>query len=245
VRARPGSSDPRRPTADEVRRSPGDAVAGLMVVGFPGTAPKGTFFSRLAARPYGGVLLGRSNYVEAFAAGKARRRVQSVASDAGHAAPIVATQQEGARTSAPFRTSSPRPRSPSGGRRPAAIRGGARFAGQQLKALGIGLNLAPNADVAVAAGPPRGAPTPATRAASRPTSRPPSRATRRRASQRPPARSRATAARRRTVQGPASVGLALEQLRVGDMAPFAAVAKGAGARSGLIVPPRPACAMAR
>jgi len=94
VRARPAARTPRR-DGRRGRRSPGDAVAGLMVVGFPGTAPKGTFFSRLARAPYGGVLLGRSNYVEPSQLAKLAARVQSVASDAGHAAPIVATQQEG------------------------------------------------------------------------------------------------------------------------------------------------------
>jgi beta-N-acetylhexosaminidase len=230
VRERPGSSDPAPPTADEVRRSPGDAVAGLMVVGFPGTAPKGTFFSRLAARPYGGVLLGRSNYVEPSQLAKLAARVQSVASDAGHAAPIVATQQEGGPDFSAFPNLVPEAQVAVGGRRPAAIRGGARFAGQQLKALGIGLNLAPNADVAVAGGPAEG------RAYSGDTSRV---AADVRAAVAGYAKAGIAAApgpfpgdggaSQDPSNGPASVGLALEQLRVGDMAPFAAIAKGAGA----------------
>jgi hypothetical protein len=63
-RTRSSGADPAPPSAGEVQRAPSDAVAGLFVVGFAGTAPEGTFFTRLRARPYGGVLLGSSNYVE-------------------------------------------------------------------------------------------------------------------------------------------------------------------------------------
>lgn len=225
-RARSSGADPSPPSADELLRAPGDAVAGLLVVGFPGTEPKGSFFQRLDARPYGGVLIGRSNYIEPSQLAKLTSHIQSVARDAGHPAPIVTAQQEGGDFSA-FGNLAPDGQAEVGARKTGEIRGSARVAGQQLKALGVGMNLAPNADVAVAGGPAQGrafADTPervikALKASLQGYDRagiaaavgpfPGDGA----ASQDPSA-------------GPAPVGLGIEQLRAGDMTPYAAVASG-------------------
>ena len=61
----------RRRRADEVARAPQDAVAGLFLVGFKGTNSEASFFKRLKALPYGGVLLTQRQLQRAAAA---RRR---------------------------------------------------------------------------------------------------------------------------------------------------------------------------
>lgn len=228
-RTRSAGSDPSPPSADEIERAPSDAVAGLFVVGFAGTEPEGSFFTRLRARPYGGVLLGSSNYAEPSQLAKLTAHVQAVAQDADHAAPIVTAQQEGGDFNV-FGNLAPDGQAQVGARKAFEIRGSARVAGQQLKALGIGMNLAPNADLAVAGGPADG------RAFS-------------------PLANRVINAVKASVEGyrragiatavgpfpgdgaasqdpsagPAPVGLEPEQLREADMKPFAAVAKGPGA----------------
>jgi beta-N-acetylhexosaminidase len=223
------SADPAPPSADELRRAPGDAVAGLFIVGFPGTEPEGSFFERLAARPYGGVLVSSSNYVEPSQLAKLTAHVQGIARKAGHAAPIVTTQQEGGDFSA-FPNLVPDPQPAVGARKPFEIRGAARVAGEQLKALGIGMNLAPNADVAVAGGPAEG----------RAFSNQPARVVK--AVQAAVAGYKKAgvaaavgpfpgdgAASQDPSIGPGSVGVTSDQLRQSDMRPFAAVAKGPGA----------------
>ncbi len=94
-RSRKSGADPSPPSTEDLQRAAGDAVAGLFVVGFPGTEPKGAFFTRLRALPYGGVVLSRANYAEPQQLAKLTAHIQTVARDAGHAAPIVAAQQEG------------------------------------------------------------------------------------------------------------------------------------------------------
>jgi beta-N-acetylhexosaminidase len=228
-RAPGAGSDPPPPSAAELLRAPGDAVAGLLVVGFPGTAPEGSFFARLAARPYGAVLLGRSNYVEPSQLAQLTAKIQQVARTAGHPAPIVAAQQEGGDFNA-FANLTPDAQADVGARKPFEIRGAARVAGQQLKALGIGMNLAPNADVAVAGGPAQG----------RAFADTPSRVvTAVKASVEGYRRAGVAAAvgpfpgdgaaSQDPSAGPAPVGLGIEQLRSSDMKPFAAVARGSGA----------------
>jgi len=228
-RSRSTGSDPSPPSADELRRAPEDAVAGLFVVGFAGTEPKGSFFTRLRARPYGGVLLSRANYAEPGQLAKLAAHIQQVAQDAGHAAPIVTAQQEGGDFSA-FGNLAPDAQPVVGARKTGEIRGSARVAGQQLKALGIGMNLAPFADVAVAGGPAEG----------RAFSDTPERVVKavkaavegyRRAgvaSVVGPFPGDGGAAQDPSV-GPAPVGLEMSQLRESDMTPFAAVAEGSGA----------------
>jgi beta-N-acetylhexosaminidase len=228
-RARRAGSDPSPPSADELLRAPGDAVAGLFVVGFAGTEPTGPFFDRLRARPYGAVLLGASNYSEPSQLATLAVQVQAVARDAGHAAPIVAAQQEGGAFNA-FGNLAPDGQAAVGARKGFAIRGSARVAGQQLKALGIGMNLAPNADVAVAGGPAEG------RAFSALPSRVASAVKATVDGYRRAGIATAVgpfpgdgAASQDPSAGPAPVGLELEQLRASDMTPFAAVARGPGA----------------
>lgn len=228
-RPRGGGSDPPPPTASELGRAPGDAVAGLFIVGFRGTAPEGSFFDRLAARPYGGVLLGPQNYDEPSQLSALTAKIQQVASAADHPAPIVAAQQQGDEFSA-FGNLAPDAQADVGARKVFEIRGSARAAGEQLRALGVAMNLGPNADIAVAGGPAQG----------RAFADTPSRVVR-------AVKASVAGYRRAGVAaavgpfpgdgaasqdpnaGPAPVGLDIEQLREGDMTPFAAVASGSGA----------------
>jgi beta-N-acetylhexosaminidase len=222
-------SDPAPPSADEVARAPGDAVAGLLVVGFRGTLRDTSFFGNLAARPYGGVLLTRANYEQPQQLSGLTAKVQEVAREAGHPAPIVAAQQEGGDFSA-FPNLEPLPQVDVGEGNRDQIRGSARRTAEQLKALGVGLNLGPNADIAVAGGPGQG----------RAFSDVPARVT--------SAIKTSVAAYNRVGvaaavgpfpgdgaasqdpnAGPAPVGLGIDQLRESDMAPFAAVASGRNA----------------
>jgi beta-N-acetylhexosaminidase len=227
--SRRGGSDPAPPSVDELGRAVGDAVAGLLLVGFRGTDPRSSFFTRLGARPYGGVLLGRANYEEPSQLSRLTATIQRVAREAGHPAPIVAAQQEGGDFSA-FRNLPPLPQAAAGDAGPGAVSASALTAGRQLRALGVGLNLGPNADIAVAGGPGQG-----------------------RAFGDVPAKvaglvKAAVAAYRRAgiavavgpfpgdggasqdpAAGPAPVGLGIDQLRDADMKPFAAVASGPSA----------------
>ena len=222
-------SDPAPPSADEVARAPGDAVAGLFAVGFGGKLRDTSFFGRLGARPYGAVLLTQTNYDQQQQLSGLTSKIQEVAREAGHPAPIVAARQEGGDFSA-FPNLEPLPQVEVGEGNRDQIRASARRAAEQLKALGVGLNLGPNADIAVAGGPGQG-----------------------RAFSEVPAR--VIAAIKTTVAaykragvatavgpfpgtgaasqdpdaGPAPVGLDAEQLREADMAPFAAVATGRNA----------------
>ncbi len=222
-------SDPAPPSADELARAPGDAVAGLFVIGFRGKLRDTSFFERLGARPYGGVLLTRANYEQPQQLSGLTSKIQEVAREAGNPAPIVAAQQEGGDFSA-FPNLEPLAQVDVGEGNRDQIRASARRTAEQLKALGVAMNLAPNADIAVAGGPGQGrafgddaeqvtsaikttvaaynrvgvaaavGPFPGTGAAS----------------QDPNA-------------GPAPVGLGIDELRAGDMAPFAAVASGRNA----------------
>ncbi|MGH2918251.1 MAG: glycoside hydrolase family 3 N-terminal domain-containing protein [Solirubrobacteraceae bacterium] len=226
---RGGGSDPEPPSADELGRAPQDAVAGLFVVGFRGKGPGSEFFERLAARPYGGVLLTRSNYDQPQQLATLTRTVQSTARGAGNPAPLVAAQQEGGEFSA-FRNLAPKPQVDVGEEGPRATFASALSGGKQLKALGVTLTLAPNANIAVAGGPGQG----------------------RGFSDRP---SVVTSAVRSSVgaykaagiisavgpfpgdgaaaqdpnTGPGPVGLGIDQLRGADMKPFEAVASGRSA----------------
>ena len=229
IASRRTGSDPAPPSEDELRRAPGDAVAGLLVVGFRGTLRDTAFFDRLAARPYGGVLLTRANYEQPQQLSGLTSKAQEVARAAGHPAPLVAAQQEGGDFSA-FPNLEPLPQVDVGEGNRDQIRASARRTAEQLKALGVTVNLGPNADIAVAGGPGQGRAfadnpqkvTQAIRSQVRMFNRfgvaaavgpfPGDGA----ASQDPNA-------------GPAPVGLGLEELREGDMTPFAAIASGRNA----------------
>ena len=221
--------DPAPPSEDELRRAPGDAVAGLLVVGFRGTLRDASFFGRLAARPYGGVLLTRANYDQPQQLSGLTSKIQEVAREAGHPAPLVAARQEGGDFSA-FPNLEPLAQVDVGEGNRDQIRASARRAAEQLKALGVGVNLGPNADVAVAGGPGQG------------------RAFADNAEKVTSAIKTSVAAYNRVGvaavvgpfpgdgaasqdpdAGPAPVGLGIDELREGDMTPFAAVASGRNA----------------
>jgi beta-N-acetylhexosaminidase len=222
-------SDPEPPTADELGSAPGDAVAGLFIVGFRGKTTDSDFFERLAARPYGGVLLTRANYGQPQQLAALTRAIQSTARAAGNAAPLVAARQEGGEFSA-FGNLGPEPQADVGEGGTRAAFATALAGAKQLRALGVTMTLAPNANIAVAGGPGQG------RAFSDRVSV-------------------VTSAVRAAVnayksvgivsavgpfpgdggaaqdpdEGPAPVGLGLEQLRSADMKPFEAVAAGRAA----------------
>ncbi len=219
-------SDPAPPSEDEIKRSPGAAAAGLFLIGFRGTLRDTPFLKRLAAIPYGGLLLTENNYEQPQQLSGLTSKLQEVAREAGHPAPLVAARQEGGNFNA-FGNLAPDGQVDVGEGSRDDIAGSAKTTAEQLKALGVGMNLAPNADVAVAGGPGQGrafsdspakvasavkatvgeyneagvaaavGPFPGTGAAS----------------QDPNA-------------GPAPVGLSLEDLREGDVTPFGAVAGG-------------------
>jgi beta-N-acetylhexosaminidase len=221
-------SDPAPPSEEEIKRSPGAAAAGVLLIGFRGTLRDTPFLERLAAIPYGGLLLTENNYEQPQQLSGLTSKLQEVAREAGHPAPLIAAQQEGGEFNA-FGNLAPDGQVDVGEGSREDIASSARTTAEQLKALGVGVNLAPNADLAVAGGPGQGrafgaspekvagavkatvgeynevgvaaavGPFPGTGAAS----------------QDPNA-------------GPAPVGLSLEDLREGDLKPFAAVATGAG-----------------
>ena len=149
-----GGSDPTPPSAAELRRAPQDAVAGLFLVGFAGHNSESSFFKRLTARPYGGVLLTDANYSEPQQLSALTQALHRTAREAGHPAPIIAASQEGGEFNA-FGNLAPRSQVDVGNARE-GTRASALAAGRQLRALGVGMNLAPNADIAVAGGPGQG-----------------------------------------------------------------------------------------
>jgi len=226
VPSRRTGSDPAPPTGDEISRAPGDAVAGLLVVGFRGTLRDTSFFKRLGARPYGGVLLTRANYEQPQQLSGLTAKIQEVARAAGHLAPVVAAQQEGGEFSA-FPNLDPLPQVEVGQGNGDQIAASARRAAAQMKALGVGVNLGPNADIAVAGGPGQGrafADSPAKVTTAVKVS----------VAQYNKAGVAAAvgpfpgdgASSQDPDVGPSPVGLGLDDLRNGDMTPFAAVASG-------------------
>jgi beta-N-acetylhexosaminidase len=226
VPSRRAGSDPGPPSEDDLRHTPGDAVAGLLLVGFPGKLRDTAFFDLLRARPYGGVLLTQANYEQPQQLSGLTAKVQEVARAAGHPAPVVAAQQEGGEFSA-FPNLEPLPQIDVGEGNRDQIRASATRTAEQLKALGVGVNLGPFADLAVAGGPGQGrafsdSPAKVTAAITSSVA----------------AYNRAGvaaavspfpgdgAASQDPNAGPAPVGLAVDDLRDADMKPFAAVANG-------------------
>jgi beta-N-acetylhexosaminidase len=220
-----GGSDPAAPSADEVGRAPQDAVAGLFMVGFKGTNSEASFFARLKARPYGGVLLTSTNYANPQKLSALTAALQRSARDAGHPAPLVAAGQEGGEFNA-FGNLAPAAQVDIGNARK-GTRDAALAAGRQLRALGVGMNLAPNADIAVAGGPGQG------RAFSDQEPRVTS-AVRASVSAYRQAKVVAApgpfpgdgAASQDPSEGPAQVGLGIGDLRSADIKPFEAIATG-------------------
>jgi beta-N-acetylhexosaminidase len=224
--ARTGA-DPAPPSEDEIRRSPGAAVAGLLLVGFRGTLRDTPFLKRLAAVPYGGLLLTENNYEQPQQLSGLTSKLQEVARAAGHPAPIVAAQQEGGDFNA-FGNLAPDGQVDVGEGSRETIASSAKTAAEQLKALGVGMNLAPDADIAVAGGPGQG------RAFSDSAAKVAS-AVKATVSTYNGAGVAAAvgpfpgdgAASQDPANGPAPVGLSLDALRGADMKPFEAVSSGA------------------
>jgi beta-N-acetylhexosaminidase len=225
VRATRSGSDPAAPSADALARAPQTGVAGLFMVGFRGTDTSAEFFKRLKARPYGGVLLTNANYAEPQQLSALTQALQKTARDAGHPAPIVAASQEGGDFNA-FGNLAPISQVDVGNARK-GTRAVALGAGRQLRALGVAMNLAPNADIAVAGGPGQG------RAFSDQPARVVSAVKAYVSAYRQAKVVSAVgpfpgdgAASQDPSAGPGSVGLSLDELRKADMAPFEAVATG-------------------
>ncbi|MDP2711552.1 MAG: glycoside hydrolase family 3 N-terminal domain-containing protein [Solirubrobacteraceae bacterium] len=226
VQARSTGSDPAPPSVDELNRAPGDAVAGLFVVGFRGKLRDTPFLERLAARPYGGVLLTGANYDQPQQLSGLTAKIQEVAREAGNPAPLVAAQQEGGEFNA-FGSLAPAGQVDVGEGSRDAIAASARSAAQQLAALGIGVNFAPYADIAIAGGPGQG------RAFAETSEKVTSAVTTSVAEYNEAGVAAvvgpfpgAGAASQDPNAGPAPVGLGLEALRDNDMKPFEAVADG-------------------
>lgn len=220
--------EPEPPTADALGRAPADAVAGLFLVGFRGTQPSASFFRRLSVRPYGGVLVTGGNYQSAAQMTALTGEAQVVARDAGHPAPLVAVEQEGGEVNE--LPGAPRSQADLETAGAATVRNEAAAAARLLRSLGIGMNLAPSADLAVAGGPAQGRAfsddpdvvAESVRAAV---------AGYRRFDVASVVRHFPGhgAAARDPDAGPAPVGLSLEQLRASDMKPFEEAAEGGSA----------------
>ena len=220
-----GGADPKAPTAGDLRRAPQDPVAGLFLVGFRGTDSSSSFLDRLKSRPYGGVLLTSANYLDPQKLSALTKALQDAARGAGHPAPVIAASQEGGEFNA-FGNLAPRAQVDVGNARK-GIRESALIAGRQLRALGVGMNLAPNADIAVAGGPGQG------RAFSDQVQRVKSAVV---ASVSAYRQSKVVAAvgpfpgdggaSQDPAEGPAPVGLSIDELRKADMVPFEAVTSG-------------------
>jgi beta-N-acetylhexosaminidase len=220
-----GGSDPSPPSADQVSHAPEAAVAGLFMVGFAGTDPGAPAVKRLAARPYGGILLTSENYTEPQQLSGLTLALQHAARAAGNPAPIIAASQEGGDFNA-FGNLAP-PSQVDVGNARKGTRAAALAAGRQLRALGVGMNLAPNADIAVAGGPGQG------RAFSDQVARVTSAVKAYVSAYRQSKTVAAVgpfpgegAASQDPADGPAPVGLSIDQLRDSDMMPFAAVTEG-------------------
>ena len=203
------------------------ALASVAPSGLNATAltQSSEFFKRLKARPYGGVLLTNANYAEPQQLSALTQALHNAARDAGHPAPIIAASQEGGDFNA-FGNLAPASQVDIGNARK-GTRASALAAGRQLRVLGVGMNLAANADIAIAGGPGQG------RAFSDQPARVVSAVKAYVSAYR---QSKVVAAvgpfpgdgsaSQDPIAGPAPVGLSLDELRKSDMSPFEAVASG-------------------
>jgi len=197
------------------------AVARLFVVGFPGTDPSAPFFERLRVREWGGVLLTAANYTDPEQLTTLTAELGVVARNAGHDAPLVVARQAGGEDSA------------FGDLPPTAqvdqlddedARSQALAAGKALRAAGVTMTLAPDADLGAVGGPWDGR-------AFAPESAIVTARTRAALGGYRSARVIATVghfpgeggASGDPAAGPATVGLGLEELKAADLGPFAAV----------------------
>lgn len=158
----PGSSkrDPEAAVrvSPAVRRAAGSMslprqVAQLFVVDMAGRYPRDPFFGELRRRGWGGVVLGRANFVDQGQFTALTGELRVVAGRSGAALPLVAVNQSGGAASA-LADLPPRAQPSIGrSRRPALAASQALAAARALRRLGVNMNLAPVADVGTAAGP--------------------------------------------------------------------------------------------
>src|SRR4051812_44032168 len=122
------------------------AVAQLFAVGFPGTGPDAPIVGKLRERDWGAVVLGPSNAVSPPQARALANALRKAGARGGRPQPpVVASRPE----TFPRVTMAPQPDVSE----PAVVSRQARGAARLLQATGIRAGLAPDADLAVAAGP--------------------------------------------------------------------------------------------
>jgi len=157
----PGASKQRRPSlavSPTVRRAAArlslpQQVQQLMLVDLQGQYPRDPFFARQRRRAWGGVVLGTANFVDEDQFSLLTGEVNVVARQARQVRPLIAISQSGGAGSV-FPDLPPRAQPDVGDTgRPALARSEARAAARALRARGVNMALAPNADVGSAVGP--------------------------------------------------------------------------------------------
>ena len=202
----------------------GQAVAGLFLVGFAGETPTAGFFERLQQREWGAILVDANNYVDETQMTALIAQARGVAALRGGRAPVIVAPQPGGQASA-FPDLPPAEPRAVGSEGAPAVRSTTRAAARTLADLGVDAVLAPRADIGVVGGAAEGLAygestdvvTRSVRAAVAAWS----------AGGVAPIVGRFPgegAASQDPELGPATVGLSLDQLRQGDLRPFAAVA---------------------
>lgn len=127
------------------------AAAELFLVGFPGTQATAPFFTRLARRDWGGVVLTRAdNYAGAGPLRALTAAIAATARRAGHRPPLVAAEQLGG-DDVTVPAVGPFPEAQLTA--PASARRQSQVAGRALRALGVRVVLGPALDLADAGGP--------------------------------------------------------------------------------------------
>lgn len=201
------------------------AAARLFVVGFAGTRPDASFFTRLRVRDWGVVLLTSGNYVDDAQIASLAGEIGVVARNAGHRTPLIAVRQAGGEDST-FPALPPADIFSID--RAADAEREAGKAGAALRSLGVTMNLAPDGNLGSTGGPWEG------RAFD---SEPAAVIAKLRASLAGYRRTRVLAAVGHfpgegaasgdPATGPSTVGLGLDELRSRDLRPFKAVAHSA------------------
>jgi beta-N-acetylhexosaminidase len=126
-----------------------DAAARLFLVGFGGPHPSARVLRRLAQHEWGGVVLGAGNGTSPQQVAGLVGRLRGAAAQAHHPAPLIAASQPGGDGDAVPVGLPPEPIVPDA----ATAQRDALAAARALRALGIRLVLAPDADVGTAGGP--------------------------------------------------------------------------------------------
>jgi beta-N-acetylhexosaminidase len=137
------------PRADVPRGLPlPRAAAKVFAVGFEGRVARGRVRERLAQRDWGALLVTNRNYVSPSQLRALSRSARRAARRARHEPPLVAANP------ALIGNLGPRPQVDVGADgEPEAARAEARAAARRLRAAGVGLVLAPNADLGIGGGP--------------------------------------------------------------------------------------------